>query len=66
MSGDGGRQGNTFMGVAEGFWWIQGSSWQPSDGHGIAINVVLVWPTPIRRPSPCPRPTIGAGEKLKA
>ena len=30
------------------------------------FNVVWAWPTPIRRPSPCPRSASGAREKLKA
>ena len=61
MSGDEGHPvSGLSMTVAEGFWWIRGSSWQPSDGPGIAINVVLAWPTPIRPPSPCPRPTIAS------
>ena len=49
--------------VAAGFWWIRESSGEPSDGPGIAINVVLGEPLPIQRPSPCPRPRIGAWDK---
>ena len=66
MSGDEEHYGNgPSTTVAEGFCWIRGSSWQPSDGPEIAIKVVLAWPIPIRRPHPCRRLTIGAGERLK-
>ena len=43
--------------VAADFWSIHVSSWQHSDGRGIAIGVVLAWPIPIRRqPVPVPSP----------
>ena len=51
--------------AAADFWWTPENSLQRSVGLVHAINVVLVWPTPIQLPQQCHRITIGFGERVK-